>query len=243
MPFVIGICDDSLEQVELLLKYLGSYPGFDSFETVQSTHPQSFLAELKTNKPEIVLLDIDMGDTNGIQLGEKIKSLYPDTVIIYITAHEEYAVKAFEVHAFHYLLKPLTKEHFFLVMDEALAYIRKKLPAEPAKTFSIQIKGEFISVPYSIIFYFEKTGRRIKIHTSEREVYYYGNLQELPGKLDAASFLQCHQGYIVNVDKIRSFREKTLFLEKGLALPVSRSYMEQVREALARMLFAGRDAK
>lgn len=243
MPFVIGICDDSLEQVELLLKYLGSYTGLEGFETVHSTQPDAFLEQLNRKKPDIVLLDIDMGETNGIQLGEKIKVLYPDTVIIYITAHEEYALNAFAVRAFHYLLKPLKKEHFFLVMDEALAYISKKSPAEPAKTFSIQVKGEFICVPHSDICCFEKIGRRIRIHTSEREIYYYGNLQELPDMLRNDTFLQCHQGYIVNVDKIRSFREKTLFLEKGLAIPVSRSYMEQVRDSLARMLFAGREAK
>ncbi len=240
MAFIIGICDDSAEQVALLLKLLNGYSGNDSFEIVQSTRPAAFLAELEVKRPEIVLLDIDMGETNGIELGDQIKALYPDTVVIYITAHEKYALEAFRVRAFHYLLKPLTKEKFIQVMDEALEHIRSK---GPEKIFSLQIKGEFLSILHSDIFYFEKIGHRIKIKTSEREIYYYGNLQELTEQLDGSSFLQCHQGYIVNADKIRSFREKTLFLEKGSELPVSRSYVGPVREALAKRLFAGRDAK
>ncbi len=244
MEYVIGICDDSPEQVELLLRFLGSYPGKDSFEAVCSTKPEAFFAEISEKRPDIVLLDIDMGETNGIQLGEKIKALYPQAVIIYITAHEEYALKAFAVRAFHYLLKPLAKEQFYAVMEEALATIRRiSWAEEPPRTFSIQIKGEFISIPYSDIACFEKIGRRIKIHAPGRDVYYYGNMQELPGLLESSSFLQCHQGYIVNMEKIRSFREKTLYLENGLALPVSRPYMETVREALAKRLFAGRVAR
>lgn len=243
MALVIGICDDSAEQVELLLKFLCDYPGNDGFKIVQSTQPKAFLAELEVKKPELILLDIDMGETNGIQLGEQIKALYPDAVVIYITAYEKYALEAFRVRAFHYLIKPLTKEKFIHVMDEALEYIRGRAVSGPEKSFSVQIKGEFISIPYSDIFYFEKIGHRIKIQTSEREIYYYGNVQELPEQLDGSSFLQCHQGYIVNMDKIRSFREKMLFLENKLELPVSRSYVEPVRDALAKRLFAGRESK
>jgi DNA-binding LytR/AlgR family response regulator len=243
VALVIGICDDSAEQVDLLLRFLNSYPGNDGFELIHSTQPQDFMKALETRRPELVLLDIDMGDTNGIQMGDEIKTRYPDTVIIYITAHEKYALEAFRVRAFHYLLKPLTREKFISVMDEALEHIRGRAATRREKSFSIQIKGEFLCVPYSDIFCFEKTGHRVKIHTSAREIFYYGNLQELLGRLDASLFLQCHQGYIVNLDKIRSFREKTLFLEKGLELPVSRSYGEAVREALARRLFAGRETK
>jgi len=122
-------------------------------------------------------------------------------------------------------------------------FIRSKTPGGPDKSFSVQIKGEFICLPYNDILYFEKIGHRIKIHTSERDIYYYGNIQQLSGKLDGSYFLQCHQGYIANMYKIRSFREKTLFLENNLELPVSRSYAEAVRDALAKRLFAGRAPK
>lgn len=243
MAMVIGICDDFPGQVELLLQYLDSYPGNDGFEIVKSMQPQDFLVLLEEKKPQLVLLDIDMGEINGIQLGDSIKALLPDIVIIYITAHEKYAVDAFKVRAFHYLLKPLKKENLFSVLDEAQEYIRSRSAQKAEKSFSIQIKGEFVCIPYSSIFYFEKIGHQIKIHTSTRDVNYYGKLQELLGQLDSENFFQCHQGYIVNIEKIRSFREKTLFLEKNLELPVSRSYNEAVRDALAKKLFTGKETK
>ncbi|MEN6326442.1 MAG: LytTR family DNA-binding domain-containing protein [Syntrophomonas sp.] len=241
MVFTIGICDDCPEQIELFIQYLNNYQNGDEFTIVKSTDPEDFLMKLEVNKPQLVFLDIDMGEMSGIQLGEKIKALYKDTIIVYITAYEKYALEAFRVRAFHYLLKPLTEEKFHYVLEEALRFIKKESANEPAKTFTVQTKGEIVCLNYSDILYFEKIGHRIKVHTVNRDIYYYGNLARLIEQIDANSFIQCHQGYIANVDKIRGFRDKTLFLNGNLQLPVSRSFAENVKEMLAGRLFAGKE--
>ena len=241
MVLTVGICDDFPGQVELLAHYLDSPPGGDEFDLVKATDPEDFLMKLETVRPQLVFLDIDMGESDGISLGEKIRVLYPDTVIIYITAYEKYALEAFRVRAFHYLLKPLTREKFNRTLEEAVGFIRAKVGTKPAKTFTIQTKSEINRLDYSDIFYFEKTGHRIKIHTEKRDIYYYDNLSNLLGEIDRDCFIQCHQGYVANVDKIRGFRDKTLFLDGNLKLPVSRSFIESVKEMLARKLFDGKD--
>jgi len=107
------------------------------------------------------------------------------------------------------------------------------------KKISIQNKGELLNLPYRDICYFEKIGHQIKIHMLFREVMYYNNFTSLLAGLDGDAFVQCHQGYIANVDKIRAFRDNTLFLDGNVQLPVSRTFAEQVKEVLKKHLFTG----
>ena len=241
MVLTVGICDDFPGQVELLADYLDNPPDGDEFDVFKATDPEEFLMKLETVRPHLVFLDIDMGETDGISLGEKIRALYPETVIIYITAYEKYALEAFRIRAFHYLLKPLTREKFNRTLGEAVGFIRERIGRKPAKFFTVHAKGEINRLEYSDIFYFEKTGHRIKVHTENRDIYYYDNLSNLLGEIDRDCFIQCHQGYVANVDKIRGFRDKTLFLDGNLKLPVSRSFIESVKEMLARKLFEGKE--
>lgn len=101
MVFTIGICDDNSEQVELLKQYVESNQSKNEYEIITSGNTVEFWELYKKTKLQIVFLDIDMGSMNGIRPGDKIKTLYKDAIIVYITAHEKYALEAFRVRAFH----------------------------------------------------------------------------------------------------------------------------------------------
>lgn len=241
MTFTIGICDDCPEQVDLFAGYLDGCRGDGELRVIYSSEPEAFLGMLKTDRPDLVFLDIDMEGMNGIELGKKIKDIYEKTALVYITAYENYALDAFQIRAFHYLLKPVTREKFTLILHEALAHIRKNDGTKTEKTFSVRIKGEILSLHYSDICYFEKIGHRIKIHTLDRDIYYYDHLYNLIESLEGETFVRCHQGYVVNIDKVRSFRDNTLYLDGKLELPVGKTYAENIREMLAKYLFAGKE--
>jgi len=239
MTYTIGICDDCIEQVDLLAGFLRGCEDYGEFRVIHASEPETFFETLKTDRPDLVFLDVDMAGMSGIELGEKIRALYENTVIVYITGYEKYAYDAFRLRAFHYLLKPVTVEQFRQVLSEALAYIQKEDAGKTDKKISVQNKGELLNLPYRDIWYFEKIGRQIKIHMLFREVYYYDNFSSLLAELDGDAFVQCHQGYIANVDKIRAFRDKTLYLDGNVQLPVSRTFAEQVKEVLKKHLFTG----
>jgi DNA-binding LytR/AlgR family response regulator len=240
MQVIIGICDDNLAQLELVSEFTARCLSGTAYSLICSTDPEDFLIRLKAAPPQVVLLDIDIPGMNGITLGKKIRLLYPGAVLIYITAHEEYAYEAYQVRAFHYLLKPLTLEKFRVVLTEALDSLKNEKPAEPERTFSVQLRGEMLRLPYSDILYFEKVGHKIKICTAARDIFYYGQLYDLLNTLEPSQFVRCHQGFIVNLDKIRSFKENTLFLDGNISLPVGKTYVDTVRSTLARYLFAGK---
>jgi DNA-binding LytR/AlgR family response regulator len=241
MTYTVGICDDCAQQVELFAGFLRDCVEYGEFRIIHASEPEAFFEKLKAETPDLVFLDIEMENMNGIELGEKIRALYENTVIIYITGYEKYAFEAFQLRAFHYLLKPVTKERFVQVLSEALKLIRKANGEKDQKTFSVQVGGKLLSLYCSDICYFEKIGHQIKIHTSSRDNYYYGNLSDVLKELDGEAFIQCHQGYIANVDKVMAFQDKTLFLDGNEKLPVSRTFADQVREALKKRLFAGRE--
>lgn len=240
MTITIGICDDNPRQVRLLSQYLNGNHRADEFDIIQSTDPEEFLELLLGKKPHLVFLDIDMGRTSGIRLGKQIKALYEDTVLVYITAYEKFALDAFGVRAFHYLLKPLTGETFNKVLEEGIRHI-ENAQAKAGKTLTFKTKKEVVRLDLSEIAYFEKIDHKIKIHTRERDFYYYDNFANLLNTLGPAAFVQCHQGYIVNVSMIRGFRDRTLFLDGGIELPVSRSCTDTVNKALTDQLFTERD--
>ncbi len=241
MAITIGVCDDNPKQVELLAQYLDSHSMAGEFDVIRSTDPAAFLQSLLDKKPQLVFLDIDMGQTSGIRLGEKIKALYEDTVLVYVTAYENYAVEAFGVRAFHYLLKPLTREKFSEVLEQCLRQVENARD-EAEKTLTVKIKKEVVCLNFrDIVIFRKKTSHKVKIHTTDRDYFYYDNFSNLLRTLGDGAFIRCHQGYIANISMIRGFCDKTLFLSDNIALPVSRSYIDSVKKILAERLFAGKE--
>lgn len=236
MAITVGLCDDNPVQIEVLEGYLRDSACAVDLDLVSSTDPVAFLELVRVKQPEMIFLDIDMGAVSGIKLGEEIKALDENVVLVYVTAHEKYAVEAFGVRAFHYLLKPLSREAFGKVLGEGLRLVEKS-KAKADGTFVLKTKKEVARLRYDEILCFEKMGHKIRIRLSQRDYFYYGNFTGLLAQLDDASFVQCHQGYIANIAKIRGFRDKTLFLDHGVSLPVSRSYADAVKAVLAEWLF------
>lgn len=242
MTINVGICDDSPQQTQLIQSYLDRFREQFGLTVIASSNPAEFLAQLKFQKPQILFLDIDMGETNGIQLGERIKALYEDALIVYITGHGQYALEAFRVRAFHYLLKPLTQEKFAQVFIEAVKAIPKESATKPEpQRFKLQRKGLVEYIDYDAILYFGKVGRKVTVHTKSGVLEYHGSFAELLEAIDTRVFIQCHQGYIINKRKLRAYRDSDLYLEGNRRVPVSRSYAAGIREMLAKRLFEEED--
>ena len=233
----IGVCDDQPEQVRNLLRLLNDPVACNGdCRVIASVSPVEFLKRLETEKPDLVFLDVNMDELDGIKLGEAIRARHPDAMVVYVTAFGQYALDAFRVRAFHYLLKPLEREAFSALMREARARLQRE-DSVSDQYFTVQVKGETARFAQGEILYFEKVGHCVVVHALDREMSYYGKIHSLMDKLNPDRFVQCHQGYVVNLDMVRAFRDKTLKLEGGAEVPVSRSCVDQVKSVLVRRLF------
>lgn len=222
----IAICDDEKNIQELLTKKVQKlYPAaeiilFDSGEKLL----------LSEKDPDILFLDIGMPGKNGIETAKEFRRGHKKTILIFITAFAEYVFQAFDVEAFHYLVKPFTDEKFSEVLQNAAKQYESRECFQEIKSppFMILSGGEHIMVKPEEIIYAEVFNRKILLHTIHSDIEYYGKMKELEKQV-GENFYRCHRSYLINFDFIRKYDVKTIYLEKGQALMAKKSYHEFVK--------------
>lgn len=147
---------------------------------------------------DAVFLDISMSGGGGIELGERLKRTYPDIYVVYQTAFEEYALKAFEVGAIDYLLKPYDLSS----IKRSLARITDKKSKEPPRFLSKAGDVRYLLAP-SDIYYVKADLSEALFRSKEGFSYYQGKISTLEESLRPYSFMRIHRSYIVNLNKIK----------------------------------------
>jgi len=210
------------------------------------------IAELK---PDLVFLDIQMPLLNGIEL---LRILTPEQTpyTIFLTAHDEYVMQAFEVHAIAYLLKPIDDRRF----DAALQHARRVLGGTQTASYLERLQGLLkgdtsIPVPTPLREFAVRTGKLVnfvsvddidwieargdyaQLHVGKREYLLRESLTVLEGRLDTSSFLRIHRSAIVRINRIVSLdtrpnRDCIVTLAGGNSLRVSRTYSHHLRNLL-----------
>jgi two-component system LytT family response regulator/two-component system response regulator LytT len=203
-------------------------------------------------RPDVVFLDISMRDISGLEAAAIIRKVAPETVIVFATAYDEYALKAFEIGAVDYILKPFEEERINKTLmrlksyqsEERQAAVRRldnvlesskiqvqKLPVEKA--------GKIRLLNYSdIIYAYANTGNVIVV-TAEEEMIYSGTLSELEDRVACTNMLRVHKSYIVNMDKVQEvvpWFKGTYWLKvehhPQAEIPVSKSQIKDIKAIL-----------
>jgi len=197
--------------------------------------------------PDLLFLDVQMPKLNGFEVLELVES---DVIVVFITAYEQYAVKAFEVHAVDYLLKPFSRERF----DEALERAKEKLelrefPPQQEIISSARPKGETIErvlvrdgsrvfvIPAEKIDYIEAQDDYIAIKSEGKTHLKKQRLSDLQALLDPKRFVRVHRSYILNIDRLSRLElyakdSRMAILKDGTQLQVSRSGYDKLKELL-----------
>ena len=162
---------------------------------------------------DIVFLDIQMDGMNGIEAAKETRENNADTVLIFITGIKEYVFEALDLYAFHYLLKPVTKQKFTEVFGQALreAGLRKM---RRKKQLFINTRNKGITIDADNILYIESVSRKVEIHTTQEVIEAYGALGELETQL-GGTFYRCHRGYLVNMAHITEYKRDCITLTGG----------------------------
>lgn len=167
---------------------------------------------------DMVFLDIQMDGLNGIETAKKLKRCKEDIVVIFVTGVREYVFDAFDVAAFHYLLKPVEEEKFTEVFQRAEAQILKKKSMGKRQIF---LKNKGITLNQSSILYIESRGKKAAIHTLKEVIEIYAVMSELEDQL-SDSFYRCHRGYLVNMAYITEYDNESITLNNGESVYLTR---------------------
>ncbi len=220
----ICICDDDIlvrENIDALLRRNSDLS--DVMEIYSVSCGEELLALLGTDKqPDIVFLDIEMEGINGLEAAEKIRGKSENIIIVFVSAHPSYVFDTFRYDTLYFLCKPFKEDEFCDVLNR----IREKFKRNNAR-LKIRWHGDRYSIPVNDIRYVEGYNRHIIVHTAKESVEAVGRLSEVYSFLAYHGFVCVHQGYIVNMNYIRIFKNDEIILQGNKKVPVSMRKRQQ----------------
>ncbi len=178
----------------------------------EASNGQEALDKLTEIPADVVLLDIRMPQMDGIELAQHLNKLPKPPVVIFTTAYDAYAIKAFDLHAIDYLLKPIRLGRLFEALNRARVAVpvqtevlRDLLP-EPRKNLSIHERGKIHLIPIEQVLYLRAELKYITVRTAEREYLLEESLTELEKEF-AARFVRIHRNSLIAKDAIAGFEK------------------------------------
>lgn len=162
---------------------------------------------------DIIFLDIQMEGKDGIETARELRKREEDAVLIFVTGIREYVFEAFDVAAFHYLLKPIEEAKFAEVFARAKEEAKKR-KAQGREQLFIRTRNRNITLDRKDILYVENRGRKVEIHTPGEVIEVYAVMKELEEQL-GRNFYRCHRGYLVNMAHIAEYSNGSIRLGNG----------------------------
>jgi two-component system LytT family response regulator len=245
------IVDDEALARKMLLEFLAGHPEIEvvaecanGFEAVKA------VSELK---PDLIFLDIQMPKLDGFEVLELIGT---DRAIVFVTAYDEYALRAFEIHAVDYLLKPFPAERFETALQRAKQRLGGKLPPPAALATSARPPAQYLErlvvkdgtrvyvIPVTKLDYAEAQDDYVALSTEGKKHLKQQTISSLETALDPQRFLRIHRSYIVNLERVAKIEpyskdNHVVVLANGSQLPVSRSGYARLRAFLDQKTQAG----
>jgi len=219
--------DDEPLALELIRSYVARMPDVQLLGTFEDA--VSGIEYLARKNPDLIFLDINMPDISGIELAKALKE---KPMIIFTTAHKQFAFDGFELEAVDYLLKPIDFDRFSKAVFKAIDVKKYKARSDSSQEeLVIYVHSEYrmIKIVLKNVEYIESMEDYIKIHlANDKPVLTLMSLKKVLEMLPEQQFRRIHRSYIVPVSRIRSVQNKKVQLSHVL-LPIGESYAEQVK--------------
>ena len=178
---------------------------------------------------DIIFLDIQMGGLSGIETARILRKQESETIIIFVTAVKEYVFEAFDVEAFHYLLKPIEDDKFVEVFERAMKGVLARKTKMQERIF-IKTRNRNITIDKSRILYVESRTRKVEIHLNNECIETYATMNEMEKQL-GEGFYRCHRGYLVNMAYILEYDTSKISLNNGEEIYMAKDkYSDFVKE-------------
>ena len=248
----VVIVDDEPPARQTLRLLLAAHPDFEI--VAECEHGREAVDAIRAQAPDALLLDVQMPGMDGFDV---LRSIGPAAVpaLVFVTAYDRYALKAFETHALDYLLKPFSDERFNAVIARLRQRLKEKSQAATGRRLAALLASKrpqtgpqqlivrdgsrTVVIPYDDIVWIEAEDYYVRVHTPERKTLVRLPLKTLADELDADRFVRVHRSAIVNLGCVREVEplisgDQRLVLSDGTELRVSRTYRAVLDERLGR---------
>lgn len=223
----VAICDDDKIFADHLEEWLKQFFDENKISAVVDTfYDASYFLKSEVETYDLMLLDIQLGEKNGIEVARELRKRQITALIIYISAYIEMAPMGYEVNAFRYVLKKDLKKLLPYTLQDAVKEWRRR-----NKTYEIKTQGKIETVCLADIIFFESFKRFVIIHMKERVCKQYRKMSDLEAELNDKGFFRIHKSYLINLEHISKIQQGTVYLDEETTLKCSKeNYQELVHK-------------
>lgn len=243
------IVDDEQLARERLLSLLEGDPDIEVIG--ECTSGKEAIAAIKTESPDLVFLDVQMPEGDGFEVLESI-DFHSMPIVVFVTAYDQYAIRAFDVHALDYLLKPFDQNRFERALiraksevvlrnntnvNQKLLSMLEHIESHKKNLDRILVKssGKVFFLKFDEIDWVESAGNYVKLHVGTESHLLRETMSEMERKLGNDKFVRIHRTVIVNLDRIKELQpwfngEYIVILNNGIKLTASRGYKKKLSE-------------
>ncbi len=214
----VAVCDDETHIREKLTSIIKAYFCEQKRAVWVASYP-SGLGLLKANiQFDIIFLDIEMPDMNGIETAEKLRCWDVSSKIIYVTNYEKYKSCVYKVHIFDYICKPVQENVICEVLSEAVRCLDHALEQQK---YAFMTQEGIITLEPDDIYYFEYQSRKVVINSSQGKYIAAYSLKELYEKFSKYHFESSHKSFILNLIHIKSIKGFDIYMKNGDVVPLA----------------------
>lgn len=235
----IAVCDNQPEEVTHITALLHTWQEARSISIRWKTfqNASDLLDAAKKEAFTLYLLDVLMPGINGMAAAKEIRSLDESAAIVFLTTSPSFAYESYSVHALQYILKPITAELLFPILDKLSLQEQK-----PQEGLTLKIKTTLVRIPFSHLAYVEVNSKHLYFNLTNGQVReVFGSLKEYEAQLlSRPEFMRIHRSYIVNMLQAEELSPAGLRTFSGKNLPVSRLLYAQLQKDYMDLLFSER---
>ena len=224
--FEIFVCDDDVNITDFLKFFIMKHFGKE-YKVVTINRCQDLVSMIEINEriPDILIMDINLKDGNGIETVKRLQGIYPKLKVIYLTGIINYATAIFETNPAYFLLKPINENHLI----DALLKVSKEIEFDKTDSIVIRTNGSEIILYRKDIKYVESQGRKLILYMSN------GKKNEIYEKMDVlmeqlgSTFIRSHKSFLIKMKYIIERTNKEFYLSDGTVLPISKPNLRDAK--------------
>lgn len=233
MDYRVAVCDDQQEDRDFGQQCVLAWAQARGFavEVAQFPTGEAFLFQYEEDRTwDILLLDVEMAQVSGVELAQRIRQEDQALQIVFLTGYSDYIAQGYDVSALHYLLKPVSREKLFAVLDRAAQRLESA-----QRTLVLELPGELVRVALREIEYVEVRQNYVTVHTGKEAYTVKKPLSALERELDSR-FHRVGRSYLINLGKVRRVTKKEAMLLSGAVIPLPRGAYEPLNQAIIQKL-------
>ena len=230
MDYRIAICDDRQEDREYVRQLTARWAQQrgNQVEMTEFCSAEQFLFSCPQPDFDLLLLDIEMGEMDGVSLAKQVRRTNELMQIVFITGYSDYITEGYEVAALHYLMKPVKEEKLFVVLDRAVERLHKN-----TKVLTLETSEEMVRVPLYQVSALEGQRNYVTVH-ARQDYTVKKSLSELMEQLDER-FFRVGRSAVVNLNDISRVTRSDIYLTDGRSIPLPRGAYDKLNRAIIHM--------